>query len=416
VVLLLLIPYWLDRPKLNALGNYLTDRLNLAINLQRLDDDPMWQRYKDSHATAESTSISQLIEDPFEVSGSGTEIGDVKPSKDTPRRGKTHPSRLPSPGPSRQGVTGGSSPKKFPSRETGVPVPVGPPSGTPNAPKPAPPGVVGAAARAPSPPTNLKIVVPGGGAVVIELSDLASFLTKLNDPEMLSRSFQVSNYFNTSIARWLTKRNSLVYRNAVLRSCATKDLETPHQGKPSPYIVPALYGDVLLKCLTLEDIRELASFELPTAVYNPPQFGEHIGAQIDINPGTLPRNPYFASILTQVLLFFVITYFSAFAREAASTTSFPSRGTLFGAFCGTRLTLLVFIVALWSPFVASLSVAVTSRQWPMFLCSVFIFCAVLSAYRVLQQRSYWAPLISGSKLTPAQSSAPLLPPEPDSSG
>jgi hypothetical protein len=60
VVLLLLIPYWLDRPKRKALGEYLTNRLNLIIYLEKLDDDPVWQMYKDSHPTAESTSIAQL--------------------------------------------------------------------------------------------------------------------------------------------------------------------------------------------------------------------------------------------------------------------------------------------------------------------------------------------------------------------
>lgn len=60
-VLLLLIPYWLDRPNEIALGKYLTSRLNLAIDLQRLDDDPAWQKYQESrnvsttlrHMTAE---------------------------------------------------------------------------------------------------------------------------------------------------------------------------------------------------------------------------------------------------------------------------------------------------------------------------------------------------------------------------
>src|SRR5258708_37325409 len=88
-------------------------------------------------------------------------------------------------------------------------------------------------------------------------------------------------------------------------------------------------------------------------------------------------------------------YFSAFAREAASlaTSDFPSRATLFSAFSRSRSTLIVFLVALWSPLLASLGVAVASRQWPMLICSLFILYAVLSANRVLQQRSYWALLM-----------------------
>jgi hypothetical protein len=275
----------------------------------------------------------------------------------------------------------------------------------PSAPKPKPPGVGDATSVLPSPPKALKVTLNGGGPAVAELIDIANLLTKLNDSQMLSRTRQVSNFFDQSLIQWINKRNGLVYRNAIVslispslqlsKPCNDhKELQPPQRGKPSPYFVPALYDDVMLNCLMLADIRVLANFESPAGLYNPPQFGERIGAQVDINPGALPRDPYYASVLAQVLLFFVIVYFSAFAREAASLDAFPSRGTLFGAFSGSRVTLLVFLVALWSPVLASLSVAATSRQWPMYLCSIAIIYAVLSAHRVLQQRSYWAPLIN----------------------
>jgi hypothetical protein len=257
----------------------------------------------------------------------------------------------------------------------------------------------------PGPPKAIKITVNGGGPAVVELTDIANLLTKLNDSQMLSRTRQVSNFFDQSLVQWINKRNGLVYRNAIVSLTSSslqlsepcndhKELQPPQRGKPSPSFIPALYDDVMLNCLMLADVRALANFESPMALYNPPQVGERIGPQVDINPGALPRDPYYASVLTQVLLFFVIVYFSAFAREAASLDAFPSRGTLFGAFSGSRVTLLIFLVVLWSPVLASLSVAVTSRQWPMFLCSLAIIYAVLSAHRVLQQRSYWAPLIN----------------------
>jgi hypothetical protein len=396
VVLLSLIPYWLERPKRIALGDYLIDRLNLAISLEKLDDDPVWRRYEDSHAAAESTSIANLNKESFEIP-SGTAIPGAKPSQDTPTGGSHVPpgpiSRKPGPA----AAMGVSPPKKAESRSATVPGPVSLLGRIPPVSKSPPP-------RIPAAPINISVTVNGDTTTVNELSQIAKLLTKLNDSEMLSRSVQVSNFFNQSVVRWVNKRSMLVYRNAVLNSCATKELEAPHRGNQSRFFISALDNDVLLNCSTLADIRELARFEFPAAVFNPPQFGETFGAQVDISPGALPRNLYYASILTQVLLFFVIMYFSAFAREAASlsTTVFPSRATLFGAFSRSRSTLAVFLVALWSPLLASLAAAVTSRQWPMFLCSLFIFYAVLSANRVLQQKSYWALLINGQKVAAVQ--------------
>jgi len=68
-----------------------------------------------------------------------------------------------------------------------------------------------------------------------------------------------------------------------------------------------------------------------------------------------------------VLLAFVLVYFGAFAREAVSSPNFPTPGTLFSAFSGSRWSLLVLLLALWGPFAASVAVAIASRQpWLVF--------------------------------------------------
>lgn len=380
VVLLLLIPYWLNLPKRNALRSYLTDRMNLEFLIEKLDDDPRWQNYKNVDATLESRSIAELMESSVVVSTSGTRIVYSEENTTSAKQERlAEPSGLP------PGI------RAYIPNNSGPQVPIGVPNEIPKALKPAAP-TLGVAkpsvTRLPGPPKMISVTTSGGLAAD-ELPQVADFLKKLNDSEMLSRSLQVSNYFNNSIGRWINKRNMLVYRNSILKSCTMMPLEVPHPVTRSPY-VPTLYDEALLKCLSVEDVRELANFESPASVYNPPQFGEQVGAQIDVSPGGLPRDPYLASILTQVLLFFVIMYFSAFTREAASQTAFPSRGTLFGAFSSSRPSLLVLFVALWSPFLASLSIGFASRRWLLIVCSVFIFLAVLSSHLVLERKSYWS--------------------------
>jgi hypothetical protein len=387
IALLLLIPYWLDRPKKEALAQYLTDRLDLAIALQSLEDEPWWQEYPSSQSRAESMSIAQLIEGSDSVFNTVTEAPDLKPNAVTSPKVKTHKDGPQAPKPPQVGIPGGHSAKGLSTKSGRTQV------------------------VAPAPPTGLSLVVlGGGGSRLYDIPRVADFLSKLNDSEMLSRSIQTSNYFNQTILRWVTKRNSLVYGNVVLKKCVTKDPEVPFAGKPSPYYVPALYPDVLFKCLTLKDVTELANFESPTAIFNPPQMGEHIAGQVDINPGALPRDPFLASILAQALLFFVLIYFSAFARECTSASTFPSPGTLFGAFSKSRMALFTLFLALWSPFIASLGVAVTARKWPLFFCSVLIFYAVLSAYLILQKRSYWGLLRKNSILNAGPSTTSTPPP------
>jgi len=72
VVLFLLIPYWKNESNYVALRKYVTDRLNLADALDTLDDSVLWQKYKESHESTESMSLTQLQAARAELSIQGT--------------------------------------------------------------------------------------------------------------------------------------------------------------------------------------------------------------------------------------------------------------------------------------------------------------------------------------------------------
>ena len=181
-----------------------------------------------------------------------------------------------------------------------------------------------------------------------------------------------------------------MFRNAVTNACVDGATEIPNEGPKSDQFIPRIDSQALLKCLTLRDVREIAQFELP-GISNP-QIAGRVERESEVTPGSLPRDPYLASALIQLLLFFVLVYFGSFAREAVSSTAFPVQGTLFSAFGRSRWTLFVLLLMLWLPSIAALGVVATSRKWPLVICSLFVFVAVLSAHLALQRKSYFGAL------------------------
>ena len=336
VVLLLLIPYWAERQNYTALSRYLVYRLNLSNTVDSLTEDPTWQTYANSHSEAETMSLAQLLNASVEVTFKAPDANIHLPpalQKELDQSRATAPSR--------------------------------------------PPG-----------PTNLQIrtTMP-----INHLPQIATLLSQLNDSELLSRSRQVSNFFNFSITRWTQKRRNLIYGNVLSGVCNTFEITVPFEGKKSDYFVPELDSDVMRKCLTFRSIRELAQFELPT-VTNPIQLGGRIGREVEVSPYALPRDAYLASVIVQVLLLFSLIHFGAYAREATSSEGFPAPATLFGAFARSPWTLFVFLLALLCPLLASLSTAATSREWVLWVLSVPILLGTWSAYRVLHVKSYFQPL------------------------
>ena len=342
VTLSLLIPYWMDRRNEEALGNYISHRQNLANRIETLDENPIWKEYKAFNGTADSMSISELMK----VSGTWT-------------------SRIPE---AKAQMKVSSVPK--PREERSDPS------------RPAPP----------LPPTGLSASTSGPNLDTLFLP-IADSLNQLNDPDLLNRSRKVSNFFEFSIIHWVTKRASLMYENMLGTMCFSgRYWETPYKEQKVEHFVPAVDKDALLNCLTLRDVRELAQLELPT-FSNPMQLKGSIHREVEVNPNSLmPRDLYMASVLVQLLLFFVIVHFGAFAREAVSSAGFPVQGTLFSAFSGSGGTLLVLLLAIWSPLCVSLAISVASRRWSLIPYTVLIGCAILFAYLVLQRKSYFGAL------------------------
>ncbi|MFZ0284096.1 MAG: hypothetical protein WAL32_02600 [Terriglobales bacterium] len=125
---------------------------------------------------------------------------------------------------------------------------------------------------------------------------------------------------------------------------------------------------------------------------NPMELGGRVRPAIEILPGTLPRgsiDPYTGTFAVEMLLFFVIMYFAAFAREAVSTSAFPASGTLFGAFSKSRWTLFVLLIAVYAPLGASLTLLFVSRKGVAVVCSLLIGGAVLSVHTVLAGKAYF---------------------------
>jgi len=184
------------------------------------------------------------------------------------------------------------------------------------------------------------------------------------------------------------------------------------QAQPDPNapdnFVPSWGKEPVLNNLTMEGVRELASFELPQ-LSDTTSIGIGGEKEIDISPGSLPRTLFAATLCAECLLLFVTIYFGAFAREAASSQSFPVAGTLFSAFAKAGGTLFVFGIALCVPVIASLGILLVSRKWEFLLLTMLTGSAVYWIFRVLQQKHYfgdfgWTRSVLGRVLIPKSES------------
>jgi hypothetical protein len=221
-------------------------------------------------------------------------------------------------------------------------------------------------------------------------------LVLLDDPDTLTASRGYSAFVNISIYRWTFKRSTLIFRDEIngdgqgtSNECqeALKRAQQPQQHQIANS-VPRVGKDVLLDCLTLRDVRELAEYELPK-IPDTTKYGGRDGKEVDVTPGSLPHNLYMASVFGMCLLLFVGVYFNAFVREAVSSSDFPASGTLFGAFSRSAVTLAVFALVLSVPAGASLGLALVSRRMLLISCSVLIVCTFFSVYWTLHRKSYF---------------------------
>ena len=147
--------------------------------------------------------------------------------------------------------------------------------------------------------------------------------------------------------------------------------------------------------MTLQDIRQLAKLELPT-FSNPLQLDGRIQQEIVVNPWSLSASLFPISLIAQLLLFFVLVYFGAFASEAVSSATFPTPGTLFAAFSRSRWLQLTMLIAIWIPITVSLTMSVVSHKWQLMACNVPILIAVLFIQSALRRKSYFGSLVRGN--------------------
>ena len=349
-----LIPYWLWEPAEIAQSQYYSLRLSLIAAINQLDNSFYWQKYIDSHEAAEAMPIEQLLE----VSFKEKQTNNIKVQ-------------------SKPAVT-----PKYVNKQDD---------------------------KAPPAPYNFNVSIVGKLDCIHNISDL---LSKLNDSDLLTKSRQTKGIFNYSIYRWALKRDSLINRNRHLSRPVTlifNDAEVAkvpvkenmqfslkvqvksnkeEEEKIPEDFVPAHNKEDLLKYLTLHDIRELANFEL-LKIDDTIKLAGRDGREITISPNQLPRNLYMASIFLEVGLLFVIIYFGSFIREALSSAEFPVSGTLFSAFSKSSPSLAVFFLGLWSPFAASLGVAVSARKLLLIVFCVLIWFFTFSIQRDLQRKKFF---------------------------
>ena len=342
VALLLLVPTWRAQPMYAALGEYLAQRVNLAGAMEDLDDDPVWRKYQVSNETAELMPIGQLREIGVDMAATDQSETTLQPKASAPPRNNQKVGivglKQPAPPLAPRATDKPTVPFKNQSGVAGIERPA-PPSGlnvSESAPQPHPTAPsrsrhkAGIPVFTPAPPSLVHVTVTNIMGIS-EAPRILGALTKLNDSDILTRTRQVSNFFEFSLVRWLNKRNGYAFRNALTGICTQGELEAPPKGDNQAHFAPALTEEALMKCLTVHDARELARFEL-REVSNSIQLGGRIGPLVEIAPGSLPRGSvelYSATIAAQILLFFVVVYFAAFTREAVASRVFPAPGTLF---------------------------------------------------------------------------------------
>ncbi|MGA2814402.1 MAG: hypothetical protein ABSG16_23645 [Candidatus Acidiferrum sp.] len=337
LVILLLCPYWEGRKSDAALASYLTNRLNLAVSLESLQNDAVWMEYAQSHPKVDQETLNSLVDTTVEIRRTAS-------TKTSPPSDKSAPEA--------------TKPQK------------------PNSPgsKPLPPNGLSA--------TSVDEIEPP------ELSRIAEAWKNLNDSEMLTKSRENSNYFDFSIVKWVNRRGLLLYANDLSGLCSESEIEKPRGSSKSGQYVPQLNDNAVMNCATLSNLEDLAKFEMPQMSI-PTDLGNRVSRTVDLTFGSLPKEGYAATLVAEALLFFVMVYFAAFVREAASSEFFPAPGTLFSGFSRSRWMLIVFLITLWTPLISVCAVTYVSRNLLVAFGIPLVLLGTYSVQRTLVKKSYF---------------------------
>ena len=145
--------------------------------------------------------------------------------------------------------------------------------------------------------------------------------------------------------------------------------------------------------LTLAEVRTLSEYEFPSIT--PSIIREGTGSEIAVDPKETKTGLNVATLLAQVILLVLGTYFWVYQREAMFCHSFPAPGTVFRVFSRTVSSKAMFVILTFIPAIVSGMLAWYPRSTP-YLQSVSIVLAscsvMLSAWIVYiflrQKRKY----------------------------
>jgi hypothetical protein len=396
LVLLFLVHDWEKRPSELALGEYVADRMLLNMNLDQLDQDPAWRAYKSDHEDAEQVALGKLPE-VFTYSPTPSSVPpDNSPPSKEPESTKPHADQGELEERKPRTVASGlalalpafwviakvspqipptSSPKIPPSLPSGSPQPNARSKFKSRGSRPAP------KSAAPPAPTGLKASIVGP---IPEVSEIVVLTKKLNNSELLTNASSYSNYFLFSISKWVQKERMLVWQEMLHNHCSSKPIDLPaKKGAPSQPD-PTVVAD----CLSIQDWRELAAFEVPSTG-SPDQIGGQFRRDVDVSVGGLPRRVDEASFVVAALLIFTLLYFGAFLREATHSENFPARATLFGAFARTPTANILMLGAALVPCSFCLTVAVVSKNWILYTEAVLVGLATGWVFAGFHKKHYF---------------------------
>ncbi len=214
--------------------------------------------------------------------------------------------------------------------------------------QPESPSVPQADTDPPATPQGLKITVP-----IFPIHEVVDLLSELGDGQvlMLARSF--SYRYDRSIYNWETLRHKLIIKN---KSKEIPVISIPSKGKT--YFVRSYSRDELLKYLTLQDVRSLATYELPDL--SEVEFLIKESGRISLPWTSSPLGLGSASTFVELAILLSLIHFWLFQREAQYSNFFPAPGTLFGAYNRTQISQRIFLFLITVPPASAVMLAFRS--------------------------------------------------------
>lgn len=121
--------------------------------------------------------------------------------------------------------------------------------------------------------------------------------------------------------------------------------EIPDRQKGLETYVPSYSREGLLKSLTLENVRELATYELPNiSEVERPIIDEN---RFTLTPTAPPLTLISATTFVMLVILFSLAHFSFFQHEARRSDTFLAPGTLFGVLRRTKASRIASFILMF---------------------------------------------------------------------